>query len=268
MSLHIIVCIKQIIDPEIPASQFRIDAATKRQVQGGHSLVISPYDHNALEVAIQLKEKQGGRVTAVSVGGATAGTALKSALSMGADEAILLNDSPFVTSDQQGIAHILAKAIEKSGAYDLILTGCESGDWADRAVPPMMAEELGIGYVGFVSRVEAKDGRLVMRRIVEDGYELVEAKPPVLASITSDETNTPRYPKLKDIMAAGKKTIPAWKAADLAVDAERIGAAAGRAVIANVYLPIKESKCEMIDGDTPEEKAAKLAVRLRELKLI
>jgi electron transfer flavoprotein beta subunit len=107
-----------------------------------------------------------------------------------------------------------------------------------------------------------------MRRIVEDGYELIEAKPPVLASITSDETNTPRYPKLKDIMAAGKKPIPSWKAADLRVDAERVGAAAASVVIADVYLPIKESKCEMIDGDTPQEQAVKLAARLRELKLI
>ena len=85
MSLNVVICIKQIIDPEIPDSQFKIDPATKRQVQGSHSLVISPYDANALEVAIQLKEKQGGKLTAVSVGAASAVTALKSALSMGVD---------------------------------------------------------------------------------------------------------------------------------------------------------------------------------------
>ena len=268
MSLNIVVCIKQIIDPEIPVSQFKIDPGTKRQVQGNHSLVISPYDSNALEVAIQLKEKQGGKVTAISVGGAAATTALKSALSMGADEAILVSDPVIEGWDQQGIAHLLARAIQKAGAYDLILTGCESGDWADRAVPPFIAEELQIGYVGFVSRIEAKDGQVVMRRIVEDGYELIEAKAPVLASITSDETNTPRYPKLKDIMAAGKKTIPTWKAVDLRLDSERVGAAAVRVAITDVHVPVKESKCEMIEGDTPAEQAAKLAARLRELKLL
>jgi electron transfer flavoprotein beta subunit len=131
-----------------------------------------------------------------------------------------------------------------------------------------MAEELGIGCVSFVSRIEAKDGQVVLRRVVEDGYELIEAKTPVLVSIISDETNTPRYPKLKDIMAAGKKTIPVWKAADLGVDSERIGAAAARALITDVYLPVKESTCEMIEGDTPQEQAVKLAARLRELKLI
>ncbi len=268
MSLNIVVCIKQIIDPEIPVSQFKIDPASKRQAQGSHSLVISPYDQNALEVAIQLKEKQGGKVTAVCVGAATAVTALKSALSMGADEVILVNDPLIGASDQQGIAHALAKAIQKAGGFDLILTGCESGDWADRAVPAMIAEELGIGCIGFVSRIEAKDGQVVARRIVEDGHELIEARPPILASITSDETNTPRYPKLKDIMAAGKKTIPVWKAADLGLDPERIGPGAARVVITDVYIPVKESKCEMIEGDTPEEQAAKLAARLRELKLI
>ena len=267
MSLNIVVCLKQIVDPEIPASQFKIDPATKRQAQGSHSLVISPYDANALEVAIQLKEKQGGKLTAVSVGAASAVTALKSALSMGADEAILINDPLIGSPDQQGIAHILAKAIRKAGGFDLILTGCVSGDWGDRAVPAFMAEELGIGCVSFVSRIEAKDGTVVLRQVVEDGYVLVEAGTPVLASIISDETNTPRYPKLKDIMAAGKKTIPVWKAADLTLDPERVGPGAARVAITDVYIPIKESKCEMIEGDSAEEQALKLAARLRELKL-
>jgi electron transfer flavoprotein beta subunit len=119
-----------------------------------------------------------------------------------------------------------------------------------------------------VSRIEAKDGRVVLRRVVEDGYELIEAKPPVLASVISDDTNIPRYPKLKDIMAAGKKVIPTWKAADLGLDSERVGPGAARVEIADLYLPMKESKCEMIEGDTPQEQAVKLAARLRELKLI
>lgn len=266
--MNIIVCIKQIIDPETPMSQFAIDSRTKRQVPGNNPLVISPYDANALEVAIQLKEKQGATVTAISVGGATTTTALRSALSMGADEAILVNDLLLAGSDQRGIAHALAKTICKAGAYDLILTGCESGDWADRAVPAFLAEELGIGYVGYVTRIEVRDGQVVVRRVVEDGYELIEAKTPFLAAISSDETNTARYAKLRDIMTAAKKTIPVWKAADLGLDAERIGPAAARVVITDVYIPVKESRCEMIDGDTAEEKATNLAVRLRELKLI
>lgn len=266
--MHIIVCIKQIIDPEIPISQFMIDPRTKRQVQGNNPLVISPYDANALEVAIQLKEKHGATVTAISIGGAPAMTALKSALSMGANEAILVNEPLLAGSDQRGIAHVLAKTIRKVGAYDLILTGCESGDWADRAVPAFLAEELDIGYVGYVTRIEVKDGQVVVRHVVEDGYELIEAKTPLLAAISSDETNNPRYAKLRDIMAAAKKPIPVWKAADLGLDQERIGSGAAKIAITDVYIPVKESRCEMIEGNTPEEKAANLAARLRELKLI
>jgi electron transfer flavoprotein beta subunit len=266
--MHIVVCIKQIIDPETPMSQFAIDSRTKRQVPGNNPLVISPYDANALEVAIQLKEKHGATVTAISAGGATTTTALRSALSMGADEAILVNDPLVAGSDQRGIAHVLTKTIWKAGAYDLILTGCESGDWADRAVPAFLAEELGIGYVGYVTRIEVRDGQIVVRRVVEDGYELIEAKVPFLAAISSDETNTARYAKLRDIMTAAKKVIPVWKAADLGLDPERIGPSAAMTAITDVYIPVKESKCEMIEGNTPEEKAANLAARLRDLKLI
>lgn len=268
MSLHIIVCIKQIIDPETPMSQFAIDSRTKRQIPGNNPLVISPYDANALEVAIQLKEKHGAKVTAVSIGGTATATALRSALSMGADEAILVTDPLLAGSDQRGVAYALAKTIRKAGACDLILTGCESGDWADRAVPAFLAEELGIGYVGYVTRIEMRDGQIILRRVVEDGYELIEAKTSLLAAISSDETNNPRYAKLRDIMTAAKKTIPVWKAADLGLDPESIGPRAARVTIADVYIPVKESRCEMIEGNTPEEKATNLAARLRELKLI
>jgi electron transfer flavoprotein beta subunit len=119
-----------------------------------------------------------------------------------------------------------------------------------------------------VTRIEVKDGQVVVRRVVEDGYELIEAKTPLLAAISSDETNNPRYAKLRDIMTAAKKTIPVWKAADLGLDPERIGAGAAKVAITDVSIPVKESRCEMIAGNTPEEKAASLAARLRELKLI
>ena len=268
MPYNIVVCIKQIIDPELPASQFKLDKANKRQLRDGANLVISAYDQNALEVALQLKEKAGGKVTAVSLGEAGASSALKSALGMGADEAVLLSDPAFLECDQFGVAHALAAGIKKLGACDLVLCGCVSGDWGDRMVGSLLAEELGIGCVSFATRIEAAEGALILRRVVENGVERLEGKPPLLATIVSDETNTPRYPKLRDIMAAGKKTIPVWKAADLQVDAARLGAASRRAEVDELSIPVRESKCEVIDGETAEEKADRLAVRLRELKLI
>jgi electron transfer flavoprotein beta subunit len=262
--MNIVVCIKQIIDPEIPGEQFKLDPASKRQVRGGLSLVISAYDQNALEVALQLREKAGGKITALSLGEPEAQGAVKSAMGAG----VLVSDPVLAGSDSFGVAHVLGKAIRKIGPTDLILTGCVSGDTGSKMVGPLVAEELGIPSVAFVSRIEVKDGSLVVRRIVEDGYELVEAPMPVVASIVSDDTNVPRYSKLKDIMAAARKTVPVWKAADLEVDPSRVGSAGRRLAVRDVALVQRDSRCELVTGDTPAEQAERLAARLRELKVI
>lgn len=266
--MHTIVCIKQIIDPEISADQFKLDPNSMRQLRGGLSLVISAYDQNALEVALQLREKGGGKVTALCLGESGAMGAIKSALGMGVDEGFLVSDQPLLESDPCGVAHVLAKAIQKIGVPDLVLTGCVSGDTGDKVMGPLLAEALGLPCVTFVSKVEVKDGKALVRRIVEDGYELVEAAFPLVASIISDDSNVPRYSKLKDIMAAAKKQVPTWKAADLGLEEARVGAGAARLQVRDVSVPQRESKCEILDGETPEERAERLALRLRELKVL
>ena len=266
--MNVVVCIKQIIDPEIPAEQFKLDPASRRQVRGGLSLVISAYDQNALEVALQLREKTGGKITALSLGEPEAQGAVKSAMGMGIDAGVLVSDPAFAGSDSFAVAHILAKAIQKIGPPDLILTGCVSGDTGNKMVGPLLAEEIGIPFVAFVSRIEAKDGKVVARRIVADGYELVEAPMPVVASIVSDDTNVPRYSKLKDIMAAARKTVPVWKAADLGVDPSRVGPGGRRLEVRDVSLVLRDTRCELVSGETAEEQAERLAMRLRELKVI
>ena len=266
--MHIVVCVKQIIDPEIPTEQFKLDPATKRQVRGGLSLVISAYDQNALEVALQLKEKSGGAVTALSLGEPEAQGAVKSSMGMGADAGVLVTDPALTGSDPFGVAHILAKAIRKIGAPDLVLVGCVSGDTGDKVMGPLLAEELGLPCLTFVSRIEVREGKAVARRIVEDGYEVVEAPLPLVASILSDDSNVPRYSKLKDIMVAARKTVPVWKAADLGVDMATVGAAGQRLMLREVSIPQRDSRCELVNGDTPAEQAERLAERLRELKVI
>ena len=266
--MHIVVCVKQIIDPEIPTEQFKLDPATKRQVRGGLSLVISAYDQNALEVALQLKEKVGGTVTALSLGEPEAQGAVKSAMGMGADAGVLVTDPVLTGSDPFGVAHILAKAIRKLGAPDLVLVGCVSGDTGDKVMGPLLAEELGLPCLTFVSRIEVREGKAAARRIVEDGYEVVEAPLPLVASILSDDSNVPRYSKLKDIMVAARKTVPVWKAAELGVDIATVGAAGQRLQLREVSIPQRDSRCELVNGDTPAEQAERLAERLRELKVI
>jgi len=266
--MNVVVCIKQIIDPEIPAEQFKLDPASRRQVRGGLSLVISAYDQNALEVALQLREKAGGKITALSLGEPEAQGAVKSAMGMGVDAGVLVSDPALAGSDSFGVAHILARAIQKIGVPDLVLTGCVSGDTGNKMVGPLLAEELGIPSLAFVSRIEAKDGKVMARRIVEDGYELVEAPMPVVASILSDDTNVPRYSKLKDIMAAARKTVPVWKAADLGIDPSHVGPGGRRLEVRDVAVVHRDSRCDLVSGETPAEQAERLATRLRELKVI
>jgi len=266
--MHSIVCIKQIIDPEIPAEQFRLDPTTKRQIRGGLSLVISTYDQNALEVALQLREKVGGKVTALCLGEQAALGAVKSALGMSVDAGVLVSDPVLQGCDSFGIAHVLARAIQKIGIPDLVLTGCVSGDTGNKVMAPLLAEELGLPCITFASRVEMKDGKAIVRRIVEDGYELVEGSLPLTLSILSDDSNVPRYSKLKDIMAAAKKQVPVWKTSDLQLEPSRVGTASARLRLRDLVVPEQESRCEMIEGDTPEEQAARLALRLRDLKVL
>jgi electron transfer flavoprotein beta subunit len=266
--MNIVVCIKQIIDPEIPSDQFRLDPVTRRQIRGGLSLVISAYDQNALEVALQLREKGGGTVTALCLGETGAMGAVKTALGMGVNAGVLVSDPALLGSDSFGVAHVLARAVQKIGSVDLVLTGCVSGDTGRKVMAPLLAEELGWGCVTFATRVQAQDGRVVARRIVDDGYETVEGALPLVLSILSDDTNVPRYSKLKDIMAAAKKQVPTWKAADLGLDSAKVGAGASRLRLRDVLIPRRESRCELVGADNPQEQGVRLAERLRELKVI
>jgi len=265
--MRIAVCLKQIIDPELPASQFKLDPVLKRQQPDGHPLVISPYDENALEVALKLKEQTNGRVAVLSAGEAAAVSALRKGLAMGADEAALISDPALEGADAFGIGVALARGIQKLGAIDCVLCGCESGDWADRTVGPIVAEALGFPCVSFVTQVGRHGDRLRLQRVVEDGIEIWEGAPPLALTILSHESNVPRYPKVKDIMAASRKPVPTWSAADLGLEAPQVGRAAFRTEVQELPLPSRESRCEMLNGG-PDEQAAALVARLRERKVL
>lgn len=262
--MDIVVCIKQIIDPEIPPDLFRLDPATWRQVRGGLSLVISPYDQNALEVALQLRERGGGRVTALSLGTAEAQGAVKSAMGMGADAGALVVDPRLAEADEFGVAHVLAAAIRKLGPPALVLAGCVSGDSGRKVMPLLLGEELGWPSATFISRIEVADGLARLRRILPDGSETLEARLPVVAGILSDDANVPRYAKLKDIMVAARKSVPTWSLDELGVDPARVQAAARRLRLVEAVVPTREGRCELVEGETPEEQARGLARRLRE----
>lgn len=266
--MHIIVCIKQIIDPEVPFHLFRIDPVAKRQVQGAHPLVISTYDEVAIEVALQLKEKVGGRVTVLTMGQKEAIQALHQALAMGADNAILLSDASFEEIDPFGKAYVLAAAIRKIGEFDLILCGRQAGDVELGLVGPFLAEELGIPCVSLVANFEPTENTIRCRRPTETGYEMLEAPFPFLATVTNDTSNVPRYASVKGLRAAMRMPVACWSAVDLGLSPAELKADPPRIEINELLIPQREMRCEFVEGETDAEKARNLAARLKTLGLI
>jgi len=265
--MEIIVCLKQVVDPELPVRDFAIDPATHRQVREGRPLVLSTYDENALEVALHIKDKTGSKVTALTIAPqATVGDSVRLALAMGADEAVVVDDPTSPNLSGPVKARLLAAAIRKIGRYDLVLAGCESADWVERVVAPLLAEELGAACVTFAGRVEPAGQGLVVHRQADEGYHVLDVRLPAVLSITSDEANRPRLPKVKDIVTAKRKPVRTWPAADLGPDASAAPTAIGVAV-RDVSIPQRTARCEFLAGE-PDEQAAALAARLRELKLL
>ncbi len=264
--MDIVVCFKQVVDPELPAKDFSLDGSTRRQVRSGRPLVISTYDENALEVALQLKDGSGAKVTALTIGPqATLGDSVRLALAMGSDEAVVVDDPAGPDLPGAVKARMLAAAIRKIGSCDLVLVGCESADWAERVVAPLLAEEMGAACVTFATRVEPSGGGLKVRRLADDGFHVIEAGTPAVISITSDETNRPRLPKVKDIVAAKRKPVHAWAPADLgSVEATPTGEGV---TVRDVAVPQRTTQCEFLAGE-PSEQAAALVAKLRALKLL
>ena len=266
--MDIIVTLKQVPDPEAPKETFRIDESEKKILNPPNiDPVINGYDENAIEAALQLKDAAGGKVVAVSMGEDGAKRALKQAMAMGVDEGILLQDDAFADADATSTAYVLARAIDRMGSYGLILCGRQASDWDQSQVPSGIAELLGLPSVTAVQKVELHENAVRVERILEDGYEVLDIRGPCLVTV-SNEANKPRYPTLKGIMAAGKKQIAVWDAAELGVDATQIGSAGALTRVSRLYVPSFEGDCEIIAGDTPEEMGENLALRLRELKII
>lgn len=263
--MHIVVCVKQILDPEIAPRQFKIDAAAKRAEQGGASLVIGPFDLNAMEVAIQLKEKHGGKVTVVTMGTEKAQEALRRALAMGADEAVLLADDAFAHREPSLTAKALAAAIKTLEDVDLVLCGRQSGEWDYGQVPGLLAEELSMPLVPFVPRMDVGGDGFRLERESNEGNVVVEAPKPLVVSITNAQDNVPRLPKVRDIMMANRKPIAKHSAAELGVDA---GPDADLLEVLDLFIPVVDSACEFVEGDSDADKGAALVQKLLERKVI
>jgi electron transfer flavoprotein alpha/beta subunit len=239
--MNIIVCMKQVIDLE----QIRIKADTRQPVIEGLPVLLGDFEKCALEEAVCIKEKHGGKVTVVAAGSPKLKDTIKEALAIGADEAVILTDPAFEGSDTMGSARLLAKAIKKIGEeigeYDLILLGDGSADNYSGQVPPRIAELLDLPQVAFVREMEVLDNGLRAVRDVEDALEVVEVDLPAVISVTS-ELNTPRLPPLSAILKAGRKPLHVWGPDDVGVTADEVGSAASVIEVLSNLAPVQDRK--------------------------
>jgi len=266
--LNIIVCIKQVPD----TTEVKINPETGTLIREGVPSIVNPFDMYAIEEGLRLKEQFGGKVTVISMGPPQAREALKEAVAMGADEAILLSDRAFAGSDTWATAYTLANAIQKLGTPDIILCGKQAIDGDTGQVGPGIARQLDISQLTYVFKIRKLDPEartVVVERLLEEGREVVETSLPALLTVVKD-INQPRYPTFLGIRRATKMEIPVWGAADLAAtDPSKLGLKGSPTQVVRVFSPPKrEGKADMIMADSVEAATAILADKLLAEKVI
>jgi electron transfer flavoprotein beta subunit len=261
--LNIIVCIKQVLDPEAPSSTYKVDELSQRITQRGVPPVMSPFDENALEAALKIKSIQSAKIVVLSAGWNLSKVVLRKALAAGADDLILLEDSSFENMNSLAAATVLSTAIKRIGSFDLILTGRLAADFNAGMVGYGIAEILGIPCIGVARTIEVKEHRVIVESVTPDGFDIIESSLPVLVT-ASNELGGLRMVALKEIMAAQKKPIVTWNSSQLGVDVSKLN----RTKILSLFIPQRKVLCEIINGETPEQSGVNLALKLKEKKVI
>jgi len=260
--VNIIVCIKQVPD----TSEIKINPETNTLMREGVPSIINPFDLNAIEEALQVREKTGGKVTVLTMGPPQAETSLRDAIAMGADEAVLLSDRAFAGSDTWATSYTLAKAIEKLGA-DIIFCGKQAIDGDTAQVGPETAEFLNIPHVSYIRKIEeVTDKSIRVQRLMDEGYDVVESSLPVLLTVVK-ELNEPRMTSLKGKMKAKKAEIKVMGFADIEADENSLGLKGSPTQVKNIFAPEMKTDRKMIEG-TPEEQVDNLISELKEIKCL
>jgi electron transfer flavoprotein beta subunit len=261
--LGIIVCAKQIPDPEAPLSDVSVDAE-KKEVVVDAPQVISPFDENALEAALRIKEEFGAKITVLSLGKKVSDTVLRKTLAAGADALILLQDHGFEKLDSHSVATALADAIRKIGEYDLVLTGRQAGDWDAGQVGLILGEMLGLPCISLAREIKVEDGTVWVKKNIPGGYEQVRAKMPALVTV-SNEVGELRYISRTKMMKMLRRTasIPSWSSEDFVSSQEGLRK---MEIVELSSPPDMRRNCEFIEGATAEEKADKLAAVFKALR--
>lgn len=245
--MKIVVCVKQVPD----TAEVRINPETNTLIRDGVQSIINPYDMHAIEAGLQIREKAGGTVTVVTMGPPQAENALREAISMGVDNAVLLTDRAFAGSDTWSTAYALSKAIEYLGA-DVILCGKQAIDGDTAQVGPEIAEFLDIPHVAYIRKIDnIQNNKIIVQRLMDEGFDIIEASLPVLLTVVR-ELNVPRMPSLKGKIAAKKADIKKLSAADIRADENSLGLKGSPTQVRNIFAPDAKKDRKMIEGTTGE----------------
>lgn len=260
--MNIIVCIKQVPD----TAEIKINPETNTLMREGVPSIINPFDLHAIEAAVQIREELGGKVTVLTMGPPQAESALREAVSMGADEAVLLSDRAFAGSDTWATSYTLAQAIKKLGA-DIVFCGKQAIDGDTAQVGPETAEFLGIPHISYIRKIEeVTDSSIRVQRLMDEGYDVVESPLPVLLTVVK-ELNQPRMPSLKGKMAAKKAVIQKMGMADIEADENSLGLKGSPTQVKKIFAPEMRAERKIIEG-TPEEQVDMLIKELRGIKCL
>ncbi len=261
--MNIVVCLKQVPG----TTEVKINPETNTLVRQGIKNIINPFDTYALEEAVRLKEKLGGKATALSMGPPQALDMLRESLSLGADDAVLLSDMAFAGADTWATAFTLAGAIKKLGQFDLVICGRQSTDGDTAQVGPELAELLNIPFIAYVSQIEEiSTGQMRVKRMIDEGHEIIQSPLPAVITVTK-EINVPRLPSLRGVLKSKSAKIPTWTIKELEVDPDKVGLAGSSTKVIKIFTPKREKKAEVIAGE-PEDQVDYLINKLKEGRLI
>ena len=259
--MKIAVCMKQVPD----TTEVRIDPATGTLIREGIPSIINPDDKSGLEAALVLKAQLGAHVTVLSMGPPQADIALREALAMGADAAVLVSDRRFGGADTWATSMTLASALRKLG-FDLIICGRQAIDGDTAQVGPQIAEHLGLPHVSYVSELEAEGHHILVKRMFEDGYQRLRVPMPCLITVLKD-MNVPRYMSVGGVYDAFRQEIPVWTVEDLDVDRSQIGLKGSPTRVKKSYTKGTKSAGQVYDVD-PREGARIIVEKLKEKFII
>ena len=243
--LNIVVCIKQVPD----TTDVKINPKTNTLIREGVESIMNPFDRYAVEEALRIKEQHEGKITVLTMGPPQAESILREAISMGVDEGVLLSDRAFAGSDTWATSYTLANGIKVLGKFDIILCGKQAADGDTAQVGPGIAVHLNIPQLTYVKKIEKiEDGKVTVERLIEEGYEVIEASLPCLMTVVK-EINEPRIPSLKGMMKSKKAEIKKISAADLDVKAEYLGLDGSPTQVVKIFSPPERQKGEMFEGE-------------------